>query len=119
MEKIQNHLGDRVGKDVNLISITVDPVNDTPAKLKEYGARFHAKPGWYLLTGSKENVQAALSKLGQWVDVLADDSGAPYPSPGFASGNVSVFFNPIPEPTTLAAALVPAGLLALRRRQRG
>lgn len=68
MEKIQSHLGDRVGKDVNLISITVDPVNDTPAKLKEYGARFHARPGWYLLTGSKENVQAALSKLGQWTD---------------------------------------------------
>jgi protein SCO1 len=69
MEKIQNHLGDRVGKDVNLISISVDPVNDTPAKLKEYAGRFHAKPGWYLLTGSKENVEAALRKLGQWVDV--------------------------------------------------
>lgn len=71
MEKIQNHLGDRVGKDVHLISISVDPVNDTPAKLKEYAGRFHAKPGWYLLTGSKENVEAALRKLGQWVDVPA------------------------------------------------
>ena len=69
MEKIQNHLGDRVGKDVHLISISVDPVNDTPAKMKEYAGRFHAKPGWYLLTGSKENVEAALRKLGQWVDV--------------------------------------------------
>ncbi|HEV2851475.1 MAG TPA: SCO family protein [Thermoanaerobaculia bacterium] len=68
MAKIQDHLGDRVGKDVRLISITVDPVNDTPAKLKEYANRFHAKPGWYLLTGSKENVEAALRKLGQWVD---------------------------------------------------
>jgi protein SCO1/2 len=68
MAKIQDHLGDRVGKDVRLISISVDPVNDTPAKLKEYAARFHAKPGWYFLTGSKENVEAALRKLGQWVD---------------------------------------------------
>jgi protein SCO1 len=68
MAKIQDHLGDRVGKDVRLVSITVDPVNDTPAKLKEYAARFHAKPGWYFLTGSKENVEAALRKLGQWVD---------------------------------------------------
>ncbi len=72
MEKIQSHLGDRVGKDVHLISISVDPVNDTPAKLKEYAGRFHAKPGWYLLTGSKENVEAALRKLGQWVDVPAN-----------------------------------------------
>ena len=68
MAKIQDHLGDRVGKDVRLVSITVDPVNDTPAKLKEYAARFHAKPGWYFLTGSKESVEAALRKLGQWVD---------------------------------------------------
>ena len=68
MAKIQDHLGDRVGKDVRLVSITVDPVNDTPAKLKEYAARFHAKPGWYFLTGSKENVESALRKLGQWVD---------------------------------------------------
>ena len=67
MAKIQDHLGDRVGKDVRLISISVDPVNDTPAKLKEYAARFHARPGWYFLTGSKENVEAALRKLGQWV----------------------------------------------------
>jgi protein SCO1/2 len=68
MAKIQDHLGDRVGKDVRLVSITVDPVNDTPAKLKEYAARFHAKPGWYFLTGSKESVESALRKLGQWVD---------------------------------------------------
>jgi protein SCO1/2 len=72
MAKIQNHLGDRVGKDVRLISITVDPVNDTPAKLKEYAARFHAGPGWTFLTGSKENVEAAMRKLGQWVDAPAN-----------------------------------------------
>jgi protein SCO1/2 len=72
MGKIQDHLGDRLGKDVRLISITVDPVHDTPAKMKEYAARFHARPGWYFLTGSKENVQAALKKLGQWVEDPSD-----------------------------------------------
>jgi protein SCO1/2 len=66
--KIQDRLGDRVGKDVYLISISIDPVNDTPAKLKEYAARFKAKPGWYFLTGSKDNVDAALRKLGQYVE---------------------------------------------------
>jgi protein SCO1/2 len=72
IEKIQAHLGDRVGKDVRLVSISVDPVHDTPARLKEYAARFHAKPGWYFLTGSKENVETALRKFGQWVDQPAD-----------------------------------------------
>jgi protein SCO1/2 len=69
--KIQQHLGDRVGKDVNLISISVDPVNDTPAKLKEYAKRFNAGPGWYFLTGPKEDVDAALRKLGQYVETPA------------------------------------------------
>lgn len=66
--KIQDWLGDRLGKDVHLISISVDPANDTPAKLKEYAARYKARPGWYFLTGSKENVDAALRKLGNYVD---------------------------------------------------
>jgi len=65
---IQDWLGDRLGKDVYLISVTVDPATDTPAKLKEYAERFKAKPGWHLLTGKKENVEAALYKLGQYVE---------------------------------------------------
>jgi protein SCO1/2 len=66
--KIQDRLGERLGKDVHLISISVDPVNDTPARLKEFAARFNARPGWFFLTGSKENVDAALRKLGQYVE---------------------------------------------------
>jgi protein SCO1 len=67
MEQVQTALGDRVGKDVYLLSISVDPTNDTPARLKEYAARYNAKPGWYFLTGSKQNVDEALRKLGQYV----------------------------------------------------
>ena len=66
-EKIQEALGDRLGKDVFLVSITVDPETDTPTRLKEYGQRFHARPGWLFLTGKKENVDWALYKLGQYV----------------------------------------------------
>ena len=62
--KIQNAVGDRLGKDVFLVSITVDPENDTPAKLKEYAAHMKARPGWMFLTGKKENVDQALHKLG-------------------------------------------------------
>ena len=72
LEKIQDHLGDRLGKDVRLLSISIDPVHDTPARLKEYAARFHARPGWYFLTGPKENVEAVLRKLGQWSDEPSD-----------------------------------------------
>jgi protein SCO1/2 len=68
MEKIQEALGDRVGKDVFLVSLTVDPETDTPARLKEYAAKFHAGPGWSFLTGKKENLDWALYKLGQYVE---------------------------------------------------
>ncbi|HZN06907.1 MAG TPA: SCO family protein [Pyrinomonadaceae bacterium] len=71
-EKIQEALGDRLGKNVFLVSITVDPVTDTPTRLKEYGRRFHARPGWMFLTGKKENLDWALYKLGQYVEAKDD-----------------------------------------------
>ena len=66
--RLQDRLGERLGKDVHLISISVDPVNDTPARLKEFAARFKARPGWFFLTGPRENVETALRKLGQYVE---------------------------------------------------
>src|SRR5215217_1639249 len=71
-EKIQDALGDRLGKDVFLVSISVDPETDTPTRLKEYGRRFHARPGWMFLTGKKENLDWALYKLGQYVESKDD-----------------------------------------------
>ena len=67
LEKVQEALGDRLGKDARIISISVDPTVDTPAELKAFGKKFHARPGWYFLTGSKENVEFVLKKLGQFV----------------------------------------------------
>jgi protein SCO1/2 len=72
MEKIQAALGDRVGRDVLLVSISVDPETDTPARLKEYSRKFHAGAGWLFLTGKKENVDWALYKVGQYVEDKQD-----------------------------------------------
>jgi protein SCO1 len=68
LQKVHDALGDRVGKDVYIISISVDPTVDTPASLKEYAKKLNAKPGWYFLTGEKANVDFALRKLGGYVD---------------------------------------------------
>ena len=68
MEKVQEALGERVGRDVFLVSISVDPLTDTPARLKEYAQKFHARKSWTFLTGKKENVDWALYKLGQYVE---------------------------------------------------
>jgi|SRR5215213_9959708 len=68
LEKIQEALGERLGKDVNILSISVDPAVDTPPLLKAYAKRLNARPGWYFLTGDKTNVDFVLKKLGQFVD---------------------------------------------------
>lgn len=72
LERVQEALGDRLGKDAFLVSISVDPEADTPTRLKEYSRRFHARPGWVFLTGKKENVDWALYKLGQYVEAKSD-----------------------------------------------
>jgi len=68
LEKVQEALGDRLGKDARIISISVDPAVDTPPALKAYAKKLQAKPGWYFLTGDKESVEFALKKLGQFVE---------------------------------------------------
>lgn len=72
LERVQQALGDRVGKDVRIMSISVDPKVDTVASLKEYAKTLHARPGWYFLTGDKQNVDVALRKLGLFVDDKQD-----------------------------------------------
>src|SRR5689334_9438603 len=68
LEKVQLALGDRLGKDARIISISVDPTVDTPNELKAFSKKFHARPGWYFLTGSKEKIEFVLKKLGQFVE---------------------------------------------------
>lgn len=61
--KLQAALGDRLGKDVSLISVSIDPLTDTPQRLKSWGAKFGARPGWTLVTGSKAEMDKLLRAL--------------------------------------------------------
>ena len=72
LEKVQEWLGSRLGKDVHIISISVDYTTDTPPRLKDYAQKYRARPGWYFLGGKKENVEVALRKLGQFVEAKDD-----------------------------------------------
>lgn len=72
LEKVQEALGDRLGKDAYIISISVDPTVDTPPLLKAYSKKLNARPGWYFLTGDKASVDFVLKKLGQFVDNKQD-----------------------------------------------
>ena len=61
--RVQNQMGDRLGKDIYLISISVDPAVDTPERLKAWGAKFGAKPGWTFVTGNKPEMDQLLKAL--------------------------------------------------------
>jgi protein SCO1/2 len=52
--QVQEKLGEEVGG-VRMVSISIDPENDTPERLKEYAERFHAGAQWKMLTGSAED----------------------------------------------------------------
>jgi protein SCO1/2 len=61
---LQDRLGDRLGKEVALVSISVDPNTDIPPRLKEFAGKWEAKPGWVFLTGQKQTVDRVLDGLG-------------------------------------------------------
>lgn len=74
--RVQREMGDKVGKDVHLISISVDPLTDTPERLKAWGAKFKAGAGWTFVTGSKPEMDRLLNALGASVSRREDHTPA-------------------------------------------
>ncbi|HSG96717.1 MAG TPA: copper chaperone PCu(A)C [Woeseiaceae bacterium] len=70
--KVQQILGDRLGKDVYFYSISIDPDHDTPTVLKEYKERFGAE--WTFLTGDEDDIISLRRKLGLYVEEIQDGS---------------------------------------------
>lgn len=64
--QVQGKLGDQVGSDVMLVSVSVDPIRDTPQRLKAYSAKHHAGDGWVWLTGPKPVVDDVLTGVGAY-----------------------------------------------------
>jgi protein SCO1/2 len=62
--QVQRLLGPRVGRDIFMYSITIDPEHDTPAVLAQYRTRFQVGPGWLFLTGQRADIDLLRSKLG-------------------------------------------------------
>jgi protein SCO1 len=56
--QVQHRLGAESGK-VHLMSISTDPEQDTPMRLREYAAQFRAGPAWQHYTGTLDASLAA------------------------------------------------------------
>jgi protein SCO1 len=70
--QLEDKLGDLVGRDVFILSMTVDPERDTPERLKEYAEAFGAGPGWSFVTGKPEDIRAINYKFGERSQVLSE-----------------------------------------------
>jgi protein SCO1/2 len=64
-QRLQQRLRERVGRDLILLSVTLDPQYDRPEVLAQYGKGFRADPeGWRFLTGTLEDVKRVCGLFG-------------------------------------------------------
>ncbi len=62
MARIADRLGPRLGSQVTLLSITIDPEHDQPKQLASYAKTQDAdRPGWVFLTGTQDQIDQVLT----------------------------------------------------------
>ena len=66
LAKLNDLLGRRMGREILMLSISIDPVADSPERLKQYWEWFGAKPGWVFLTGKANEIDALRRDLGAY-----------------------------------------------------
>lgn len=69
LSRVQSLLGKRLGRDIFMYSISLDPVKDTPESLRAYTKFFNVDPGWLFLTGDQEKpdeIETLRKALGFW-----------------------------------------------------
>ncbi len=100
---LQGRLGDRLGKGVGLVSVSIDPARDTPERLKAHAAKFKARPGWTWVTGETEAINKVLKGLGAYTANFAEH--APMMLVGDGRTGRWARVNGFPDPARLLAAI--------------
>jgi len=62
--RVQRELGDRVGRDIFMYSLTLQPQHDTPKVLSDYAKMHGIGPGWRLVTGTPADLELLRRSLG-------------------------------------------------------
>lgn len=85
--QVQKLLGEDAAR-VGLVSVSIDPVNDTPQELARWSRAFGAATGWDLVTGARADIDQLARSLGASAAdpashvplvLLIDERGAPQP----------------------------------------
>jgi protein SCO1 len=105
LTKVQAHLGAHLGRDVSLLSITVDPATDTPQALATYAAAHRAKPGWQFLTGDAADIDRIRQRLGVFEEVPDKTQHTGILTYGNEATGTWAAMPVIAQPTVIARAL--------------
>lgn len=62
--RVQKLLGERMGRDVFMLSITLKPEKDTPEVLRNHVKMHKIGPGWTFLTGEPADIEMLRRRLG-------------------------------------------------------
>jgi len=104
--RLQQELGDHAGRDVWLISVSVDPGVDTPERLHDFAEKFKAGPGWTFVTGEKNDIDSILQALG--VGVANKNDHTPLVLIGNDATGVWTRTHGLTNPTTMAKVIMDA-----------
>jgi protein SCO1/2 len=64
--QLQNRFGDRFGRDVFFLSLSLTPERDTPQRLTEYARGYNVRPGWSFLTGKMDDIDRVRRAIGMY-----------------------------------------------------
>jgi cytochrome oxidase Cu insertion factor (SCO1/SenC/PrrC family)/cytochrome c2 len=70
--QVEEKLGDIIGRDIFLVSLTVDPERDSPEQLKSFAEAFGAGPGWLFLTGKPDDIRLINAAFGNKSQSLSE-----------------------------------------------
>jgi len=64
LKAVRDALGDRVGRDIFIYSLTLQPERDRPRDLLEYANRYKTGDGWTFLTGKRADMELVRRRMG-------------------------------------------------------
>jgi protein SCO1/2 len=111
LARVQELLGDRVGNDIFMVSISLQPEHDTPEVLAAYAKTYGVGPGWLFLTGKRDDIELLRHRLG-----FADSDPVEDADPEQHIGTVRITNEPMHRWAMSPALVNPTALVRTVKR---
>jgi protein SCO1 len=108
---VQELLGPRVGNDIFMVSISLEPEHDTPEVLAAYAKTYGVGPGWLFLTGQKDDIELLRHRLG-----FVDSDKVEDADPEQHIGTVRIANEPLHRWAMSPALVNPAAMIRTVKR---